>query len=71
MVLEFLKRFFDKESLVLGASIYLMHELVPGPGIVAALASPIPGIGHVVTVGESMLVGVAAHILIPKLVALV
>lgn len=48
-----------------------MHELVPGPGIVAALASPIPGIGHVVTVGESMLVGMAAHVLLPKILTLV
>ena len=69
--MNFIKSMVAKESLVLGASIYLMHELVPGPGIVAALASPVPGIGHVVTVGESMLVGMAAHVLLPKFVSLV
>lgn len=68
--MDFFRRLAAKESLVLGASIYLMHELVPGPGIIAYFASPIPGIGHVVTVGESMLVGMAAHVLLPKTLGL-
>jgi len=69
--MDLLHRFVDKDSLVIGASIYLMHELVPGPGIISSFASIIPGVGHVVTVGESMIVGVAAHILAPRLVMLV
>lgn len=61
------QRFFSLDTLYLGAAVFLLHEFLPGPGIASALLSFLPGVGHTVTVGESVIVAILASVFVPVL----
>lgn len=61
------QKLFNIDTLYLGAAVFLLHEFLPGPGILADILSFIPGVGHTVTVGESIIVAIISSVLVPVL----
>lgn len=61
------QRLLTMDTLYLGAAVFLFHEFLPGPGIVSNILSFVPGVGHTVSVGESIIVAILANVLVPVL----